>query len=61
MDRVIITLLANLIACPESAFGVRDPVLDLVRDYDNREVPVAFAPVSLLLSLLSNNAILLPE
>lgn len=60
MDRVIITFLANLIACPESAFGVRDPVLDLVKDYDNREVLVAFAPVSLPLSLLSNNSVLLP-
>lgn len=61
MYRVIIKFLVNLIACPECVFGVCDPLLDLVRDYGNREVLMAFAPVSLRLSPLPNHSVLLPE
>lgn len=32
VDKMIIAFLIILIACPESAFGVRDPLLGLVRD-----------------------------
>lgn len=59
MDRVIIKFLVNLPAL--NVFGVRDPLLDLVRDYGNRGALVAFAPVALCLSPLPNHSALLPE
>lgn len=61
MDKVIIEYLVNLITCPERVFGVRDPLLGLVRDCGGRGALTAFALVFPCLSPTPHRSVFLCE